>query len=1255
VKESAILLSRKFFDSFLLCHREIELKNKEIRFMFVEGIIKPFIEKLGALGVIAFLVASAGANVSGQSPDEQELRALAAKYFQLYEKQDVKGLLGMWSEKSPDYEATRQSLQKRLGEPANLVMRNLTVGEVKVVGEQASVRVALEMGAPDKGGKPAKGYGRWRRTLHFSRQGRQWQLWRAVSGEEELLAKLAATQSEAERRAIVEGNQELLSAEFISLLNKYARQRFDQGQNAEALFLYELALAAAEKIGDGSGKSEVVRLIGLYHYRQGRRPEGVRFYRESLRLAKEAGNREMEARALNSLGIDHQQRGELEEALGYFQQVRKIAEELEEDALLLAVLNNSALVHKDQIKFELSLEELTQALRLVRKLDNQNHLISTLMNVASIHRLLARHSEALVYLKEAFELAEKLGMPDIGELQMLLGDIYYDQGELTKAVAEYEKAQKIAEALHGTSRIANILTRLSLVHSVLGDTTKSIELNNAALKIATELDDKILAGIILGNLAANYSNEGDYSRTLEYTQKVLVIAEQVGDPDGIVVALGNIGAVFQDQSNYAQALKYHERALTIAEKSASFHPRITVYLRLGYVFVELEDYPKAFKYFDDALRLSKQVTSKTHMVNTLVLLGTLYNQQQNPAKALEYYQEGLKLAEESQYKSFIAACLNGIGRAYQQLGEYPKALDYARGSSAVAKQYNIPRQVWQAELLAGQAHRALKHPELALQAFIQSVRAIEELRAQLIGGEQERQRFFENKSEPYDEIIELLVAQNQTAEALAYAERFKGRVLLDNLQSGKINISRAMSAQELEKERRFRSELISLNTRLTRENQKDKSDETLLRDLQARLQKTRQEYEDFQFQLYGSHPELKVQRGDIQPITLDDVSRLLPDANSGLLEFVVKEDKAFLFVMTRKLKPAGIVSQQSAAPSADIDLRVYPLAIKHKELQSLTQGFVEVISKRSVGYKEAASHLYTTLLKPAQGQLRTLNNLVIVPDDVLWELPFQALQSSANRFLVQDYAISYAPSLTVLREMSRKRQIRRPTTSSTLLAIGNPDIGKATRGRDEPVIMGGQLQPLPEAERQVRSLGQLYGSGQSKTYIGSEAREERLKQEAGAYRILHLATHGILNNASPMYSHLVLSQSAGEVSEDGLLEAWEIMKLELDAELAVLSACDTARGKVSAGEGVIGLSWSLFVAGCPSAVVSQWKVESSSTTELMLEFHRRLKGSATGQSKVSSSKSEALRQASLRLMRSKEYGHPFYWAGFIVVGDNSWR
>jgi CHAT domain-containing protein len=174
----------------------------------------------------------------------------------------------------------------------------------------------------------------------------------------------------------------------------------------------------------------------------------------------------------------------------------------------------------------------------------------------------------------------------------------------------------------------------------------------------------------------------------------------------------------------------------------------------------------------------------------------------------------------------------------------------------------------------------------------------------------------------------------------------------------------------------------------------------------------------------------------------------------------------------------------------------------------------------------------------------------------------------------------------------------------------------------------------------------LYGARRSKVYVGAAAREDRLKAEAGQARILHFATHGVLNNAAPLYSYLALAQ--GDKNEDGLLEAWELMQLDLKADLAVLSACETARGRTSAGEGVIGLTWALFVAGTPATVVSQWEVESASTRDLMLGFHRRLQAPrAAGKL----TKAESLRRAALRLMKNPETNHPFYWAGFVLVGD----
>jgi CHAT domain-containing protein len=348
------------------------------------------------------------------------------------------------------------------------------------------------------------------------------------------------------------------------------------------------------------------------------------------------------------------------------------------------------------------------------------------------------------------------------------------------------------------------------------------------------------------------------------------------------------------------------------------------------------------------------------------------------------------------------------------------------------------------------------------------------------------------------------------------------------------------------------------------------------------------------------------------------------------------KETTYMFVVTRPRSPAG------AAPR----LAVHSIPVKALDLAARVSGFREHLAARDLGFATEARALYTTLVRPAQRELAGKDTVVLVPDGALWELPFQALQPRAGRYLIEDLAISYAPSLTVLREMIRFKPRRR--TQQTLIAFGNPTLEPVT-----PSTLpdrGVELTPLPDAERQVRALGELYGRD-ARVYVGAAARETLVKTEAPHARILHLATHGVVDNASPMYSYLVLARTPAD-QDDGVLEAWELMKLDLQADLVVLSACETARGRVGAGEGVMGLTWALFVAGSPTTVVSQWSVESASTTRLMLTFHGALKASLD-RGRGLTGRARALQRAAVSLLHDARYGHPFYWAGFVLVGDGT--
>jgi CHAT domain-containing protein len=826
----------------------------------------------------------------------------------------------------------------------------------------------------------------------------------------------------------------------------------------------------------------------------------------------------------------------------------------------------------------------------------------------------------------------------------------YQQGTFGLSLSVLRLELRIAEQIGDKHKIVRTLVNIGVNLGYQGELSQSLEVFQKALVLGESIGNKKEVARALVYSAFAYRAQGDYAQSLEslqkalageFLQKPIAALETPGDKALRGVALGYVGYVHQDQGNYALALEYHQKALSHYEKAGRKRDIGIALGDIGADYLDQGNYAMALEYLQKGLTILESTGDRTGTAPDLGNIGNVYRLQGDFDRALEYYRKCLVLGEESGDKLVIGETLDNIGTVYFMRGDYTQALKFDGDAAEMARLVGARTLLWDALTEEGMAYRALNQPSRARRAFEEAIALIEAMRAQVAGGEQEKQRFFENKVSPYQEMVGLLVAQNDTGGALTYAERAKARVLAEVLRSGRVNVKKALTSQEQEQERKLKSELISLNTQITRENQSPQPDQPRLADLKSRLEKARLDYEAFQTNLYAAHPQLKTQRGEAQPIKLEEARDLLPDAKTAALEFVVTQDKTYLFVLTRN----------GDTTKAPVEVKVYTLTVKQKDLAARSERFRQQIAKSDLDFQAPARELYDLLLKPAQDQLQGKTTLVIVPDDVLWNLPFQALQPTANHYVVENQALFYTPSLTVLREMlkGRGKRFGGPSTS-TLLAFGNPAVNKETAERVQRVLMDEKLEPLPEAEKQVAALKHLYGPAQSRVYVGADAREDRAKAEAGGYRMLQFATHGVLNDSSPMYSHIVLSQAEGDRNEDGLLEAWEMMNLDLHADMVVLSACETARGRVGAGEGIIGMSWALFVAGAPTTVVSQWKVESASTTQLMLEFHRNLKA-AMQNPKSSMTKAKAMQQASIKLLKSGKYSHPFYWAGFVVVGD----
>lgn len=805
--------------------------------------------------------------------------------------------------------------------------------------------------------------------------------------------------------------------------------------------------------------------------------------------------------------------------------------------------------------------------------------------------------------------------------------------ELLAARADEERALVLKRSEPITDGLLKGLSNVAAeLLSKKGNDDQAAMILNIVLTIARR-DNSLLgtANALIG-LGDVYAAQGDYRRAADNYQQMMKLMESLGHKEGLAVLSIRMGDIHYYQGNFPLALDHYQRSVSLYEKLGSTEDIAHPLLRMGDVYFAQNDNTRALEYYQRSLKICEETFDKGGATFLLNRIAEVYAAQDRYEEAEDFYRRSLKLQEELGIKSITATTWNGIGRIRYRQGNYDEAAKLSARAAELAKDAHAPEVLWKTLTSLGQVYRALKQVDRAQQSFDEAIAVLEKMRGQLVGGERDQQLFFENKTEPYVEMVELLIAQNKVTEAFHYAEMAKGRMLLDVLRNGRSDISKTMTAEERDHEKQLQATVTALSSQQRKEISLRQPDKSRLAFIDTQLQKARLEYEAYETRIYAAHPDLSSARGGSEPLSLNEAGALINDSQTALLEYVVTQNRTYLFVLTKPV---------STDP---VKLKVYPITVSARDLTTRVVDFRQRLAGNSADFKEQARSLYDLLLQPAQAELEGREAICLVPSEALWELPFQALISKSSKYVLEDHALSYAPSLSVLREMKKKAVAKAFPNSPRLLAIGNPSLSGSTVSRLASTRSKESFDSLPQAETEVKTIGELYGADASTILIGNAAREETFKATGSKYPVLHFAAHGVLDDVNPLYSRLLLATESD--SEDGFLEAREIMKLDLHADLAVLSACQTARGQVGSGEGLIGMSWALFIAGTSTTVASQWKVDSASTARLMTEFHRNLQSE-----KGRSGTAEALRKAAIKLMTDPKYRHPFFWSGFVVVGN----
>lgn len=757
-----------------------------------------------------------------------------------------------------------------------------------------------------------------------------------------------------------------------------------------------------------------------------------------------------------------------------------------------------------------------------------------------------------------------------------------------------------------------------------------IEVNIAAAKadwtdareLANRLGEKQWAARADGELGLIAFLQGDARKGARLVGGALLSAMASGDVGGQVRYLELIGNGFNEMKRWEEASYFFDRAISLAADTRDAGFPFMAHEGKAYDLMELNKPREAGVLLDVALRTARQQHKQGHESQILILMGDLSLQQRNQAGAIQYWNDAAGIASQFKYYRIVMDATFKLADLYRQEGDLHKAEGCLQAGLTAGRQvgdkYYVPRN-----LSALAAVKAQEGESEAADALYEEAEDVIDGILVNAPGSYSKSSLTNAMGDTYLAHFELAAKLHDVTRAFEVLERVRGRTTADVLRDrSSLESNQSPSAASAE------GAISVLQTRLMRSEDRGVRKQ-LLDELFVQEQHLAYAHED---------PSTSPPTPLPQNARLDFVQRVL-EPDELVLEYVLANPNAFCLS----------ISRQRA------EITVLPAG--GKQIEDLVDQYLSRINEQKSD-SGLARQLYSFLIQPVTG-VAEKSRLVIVPDGKLHLLPFAALQDGRGQYLLYSFATTYAPSANVLAAL-RAEHPRQPPTRAFLGVGGVPyekngpliaSLGKpgsiterVLRGLYD--LGGAKLENLPETREEIVSAAHEIGDAHSVTLLGPRATETAFKAEPLAdFRIIHLAVHAVSDPQYPERSALILGRDEHS-QDDGLLQQREIKNLPLGADLVTLSACDTGIGRLQGEEGVTSLVESFLFAGARAVVASLWSSDDSFTEALMARFYRHLA--------QEENKAEALRNAKIDLL--KEYGSgtsPFYWAGFVMVGDGS--
>jgi CHAT domain-containing protein len=874
-------------------------------------------------------------------------------------------------------------------------------------------------------------------------------------------------------------------------------------------------------------------------------------------------------------------------------------------------------------------------------------------NLGTFYSLLGAYEKAEPYFVEHISLIKKTygeQHDNSANANHNFADFYRSIGNYEAAEALYLKAIKVKEVTKGKE-----------------DPEYAIFLNNLGLLYWRMQQYKDAEGMYLEAEAINLKNYGE-----EHPNHASVI--------------NNLALLYTSMEDYHKAKKFYLRSLKIKEVTiGKKHPEYAVCLKnLGNLSNDTKQFEKAEAYYQEALKLYKELLGEEHprYASTLNDLAFLYIKTKRYTESEALYFKSLGIIERSLKKGhpFYALTLNNMALLYHNMGRANIALAYNMASIAISTDsfdrhfpnvFKDPSNLNLGCQPAGEInfsalsklnYRNLSKLGESLQTLLKIVGGLPQQESHYQVSEAAIKIHTKIKNELMSEDNKLGILAGNTEfvahgieasyqlgaayydQAFRFAEQNKSILLAEAIQGTRAKVLGDLPDSLARKE----IQLSKAKDELRKQRYQASNEETKISVI-SKENALNQEVDVFLSQLKENYPRYHQLKYEDITANASDVQALL-DPKTMLLEYFVSDTMVYLFAVTsKKVKLLELNISR---------LRLYK---EVKRLRLSLSNYNMIAKKDQKAYElytQKAYWCYTNLVEAAL-EGAEVENLIVVADAVLGQIPFEVflmkdvqqerISYAKMPYLLRDYTISYNYSATLWKENLKNKA---PTNNHKLLACAasyapldkkNANSNLSKWRTSSTLELRTNLSPLPKAEEEVKALSENF---QGDFKFQGACNEAFFKENAAEYGVIHLAMHGLFHPKIPILSSLVFTEN-GDSLEDNLLQAYEIAHLKLNADLVVLSACETGYGKYKRGDGIRSLARSFMYAGVPSMVVSLWQVNDNSTAQLMASFYAYLEAGLT--------KDKALRQAKLDYLDQNIglVAHPAFWSPFIQLGNNS--